>query len=112
MTVMFCAFDGSPLILRLYGTASVVHKKDDDWEELFAHFNPLPGARQIFDLSIEMVQTSCGMAVPYFEHSGDREILSNWAKNKGNEGLMQYWEEKNQTSIDNIPTNIMTRNVS
>jgi len=112
MTIMFCAFEGPPLILRLYGTARVVHKKDDDWQELFAYFNPLPGARQIFDLSIEMVQTSCGMATPYFEYSGDRELLSDWAKQKGDEGLTQYWEEKNQISIDNIPTNIMAKNVS
>lgn len=111
MTIMFCAFEGPPLILRLYGTARVVHKNDDDWKELFTHFNPLPGARQIFDLSIELVQTSCGMAVPYYTHTGDRELLSDWAKKKGHDGLMQYWEEKNQSSIDNIPTNIMAKSV-
>ncbi|WP_239797581.1 pyridoxamine 5'-phosphate oxidase family protein [Candidatus Nitrotoga arctica] len=55
MTIMFCAFEGPPLILRLYGTARVVHKNDDDWGKLFAHFNPLPGARQIFDLSIDLL---------------------------------------------------------
>jgi hypothetical protein len=112
MTIMFCAFEEPPLILRLYGTARVVHKLDGDWKELFTHFNPLPGARQIFDLSVEMVQTSCGMATPYFEYSSDRELLSDWAKNKGDEGLTKYWKEKNQSSIDNIPTNIMAKNVS
>ena len=111
MTIMFCAFEGPPLILRFYGTARVVHKNDADWKELFAHFKPLPGARQIFDLSIELVQTSCGMAVPYYTHTGDRELLSDWAKKKGDDGLMQYWEEKNQSSIDNIPTHIMAKNV-
>ena len=110
MTIMFCAFEGAPLILRLYGTARVVHKNDDDWEELFTHFNPLPGARQIFDLSIELVQTSCGMAVPYYAFTGDRELLSDWAMEKGDDGLKQYWEEKNQSSIDNIQTHIMTKN--
>lgn len=111
MTIMFCAFDGPPLILRLYGTARVIHKKDNDWKELFSHFNPLSGARQIFDLSIELVQVSCGMAVPYYEHMGDRELLSDWAKKKGDGGLVEYWEEKNQSSIDNIPTNIIAKNV-
>ncbi len=110
MTIMFCAFEGPPLILRLYGTARVVHQNDDDWKELFAHFNPLPGARQIFDLSIELVQTSCGMAVPYCSYTGDRDMLSAWAEKKGDEGLKQYWEEKNQFSIDNIPTNITAKN--
>ena len=111
MTIMFCAFEGPPLILRLYGTARVVHKNDDDWEQLFTHFNPLPGARQIFDLSIELVQTSCGMAVPNYAYVGDRELLSDWARGKGDDGLKQYWEEKNQSSIDNISTHIMAKNV-
>jgi Pyridoxamine 5'-phosphate oxidase len=111
MTIMFCAFEGPPLILRLYGTARVIHQYDGDWEELFAHFNPLPGARQIFDLSIELVQTSCGMAVPYYTYIGDRELLSVWVKKKGDDGLKQYWREKNQSSIDNIPTNIIAKHV-
>ena len=111
MTIMFCAFEGAPLILRLYGTARAVHHNDDDWQALFTHFNPLPGARQIFDLSIEMVQTSCGMAVPNYTHAGDRALLLEWANKKGNDGLIQYWEEKNQSSIDNIPTNIMEKSV-
>jgi hypothetical protein len=111
MTIMFCAFEGPPLILRLYGTARVVHKNDDDWGKLFAHFNPLPGARQIFDLSIDLVQTSCGMAAPYYAYTGDRGLLSDWAMKKGNDGLKQYWEEKNQSSIDNIPTHIIAKNI-
>lgn len=92
MTVMFCAFDGDPLILRLYGTARVVHKNDAGWGELFRLFEPLPGARQIFDLSIDMVQTSCGMAVPYYSYEGDRDLLTDWAIQKGDEGLQQYWK--------------------
>ena len=111
MTIMFCAFEGPPLVLRLYGKAKVRHKNDDDWDELFAHFNPLPGARQIFDLSIELVQTSCGMAVPYYTYTEERELLSDWAKRKGDDGLNKYWEEKNQSSIDNIPTNIIEKNI-
>ncbi len=111
MTIMFCAFSGPPVILRLYGTARVVHRNDADWAGLFAHFNPLPGARQIFDLSIEMVQTSCGMAVPNYTYSGDREMLVDWAQQKGDAGLRQYWEKKNQVSIDDIPTRIVAGNI-
>lgn len=111
MTVMFCAFDGPPAILRLYGTARVIHRNDADWAELSAHFAPLPGARQIFDLAIDLVQTSCGMAVPCYDHVGDRELLSDWARKKGDDGLKRYWEEKNAFSIDNIPTNIMAKNI-
>lgn len=109
MTVMFCAFDGPPLILRLYGEARVVHKHDNDWNVLYSHFNPIAGARQIFDLSIDLVQTSCGMAVPYYSYTTDRELLSDWAEKKGDQGLKIYWEEKNQSSIDNIPTYILEK---
>lgn len=111
MTIMFCAFEGAPLILRLYGTAKVIHPNDAGWNELFPLFEPLPGARQIFDLSIDLVQTSCGMAVPYYAYEGDRELLKDWAVRKGEAGLKQYWEEKNQFSLDGIPTHIGTKNV-
>lgn len=111
MTILFCAFEGAPLILRLYGTARVIHQNDKEWQELISHFKPLPGARQLFDLSIDLVQTSCGMGMPYFSCEGERPMLSDWATKKGDEGLRHYWEEKNQFSIDRIPTNIIEKNV-
>ncbi len=111
MTIMFCALEGEPVILRLYGTARVIHQNDREWSELFAHFQPLPGARQIFDLEIDLVQTSCGMGVPYFDYAGDRELLSDWARKNGDEKIKQYWINKNQLSIDQIPTNIVAKNI-
>ena len=99
------------MILRLYGKAKVVHQKDADWPTLFALFDPLPGARQIFDLTIELVQTSCGMGVPYFTYVGERKLLIDWALKKGESGLTQYWKDKNQTSLDGIPTDIVAKNV-
>ncbi len=110
MTIMFCAFEGAPMILRLYGNATVVHKGDAEWHDLFSLFQPLPGARQIFDVTIDLVQTSCGMGVPCFSYLGDRESLSDWAIKKGDEGLRQYWGQKNQLSIDDIPTHIVSKN--
>lgn len=109
MTIMFCAFDGPPLILRLYGNAKVVHRTDDEWGELSSLFPPIPGARQIFDVTIDLVQSSCGMAVPYFSYVGDRELLREWATKKGEDGLRRYREEKNQTSIDGLPTHIVAK---
>jgi hypothetical protein len=110
MTIMFCAFDGQPLILRLYGVARVVHKNDADWANLFSLFKPLPGARQIFDVTLDLVQTSCGMSVPYYTYDGERDLLNDWAAKIGEEGLKHYWEEKNQMSLDGIPTNIAVKN--
>ncbi|MCB1639459.1 MAG: pyridoxamine 5'-phosphate oxidase family protein, partial [Thiothrix sp.] len=63
MTLMFCAFEGNPLILRLYGKARVYHQHDPEWAGWYERFEPIPGARQVFVLDIDLVQTSCGMAV-------------------------------------------------
>jgi len=107
MTVMFCAFDGPPLILRLYGKAKVIHPTSPEWEEWFCFFTPLPGALQIFDLEIDLVQASCGMAVPYYNYVGDRELLNDWAEGKGVDGIKDYWAQKNQFSLDGVATGIV-----
>ena len=73
MTIMFVAFEGDPMILRLYGKAKVVHQNDLEWKDLYALFNPVPGARQLFDLTVDLVQTACGSSVPLFEYAGERE---------------------------------------
>ena len=108
MTIMFCAFEGLPLILRVYGAARVIHPRDAEWAELYALFPPLPGARQIFDLSVDLVQTSCGQAVPLYTYEGDRNDLNEWAIEKGEDGLHKYHQEKNQTSLDGLPTHIFS----
>lgn len=110
MTIMFTAFTGKPLILRLYGTAKAVHKNDSEWDCLAALFPPLPGARQIFDLQIELVQTSCGMGTPFFAYEQEREQLNNWANKKGEDGIKEYWQKYNQQTIDGVATGIMEKN--
>jgi len=107
LTLMFCSFDTQPLILRLYGRGRVVRPRDEEWESLFKRFEPLPGARQIMVVNIESAQTSCGYGVPRFELIGERETLRRWAENKGPQGLQDYWRDKNQTSIDGLPTHIL-----
>jgi hypothetical protein len=107
MTIMFCAFEGAPMILRLYGSARAVHPRDAEWNELYALFNPLPGARQIFTLEVDLVQTSCGMAVPFFDFQGQRQQLSDHWKAHTPEQLTSYWLEKNMRSIDGKPTRIV-----
>jgi hypothetical protein len=111
MTIMFCAFEGRPLILRLYGEARAVHRQDPDWSQLFEHFTALPGARQIFVVEVDLVQTSCGMSIPFFDYTGEREALNDWARKKGEAGIADYWHEKNQTSIDGLPTYILEKSL-
>ncbi|MBI3897308.1 MAG: pyridoxamine 5'-phosphate oxidase family protein [Gammaproteobacteria bacterium] len=107
MTIMFCAFESKPVILRLYGQAQTYHARDPEWDHWLAQFEPIPGARQIFVLSIELVQTSCGFGVPLFSYDGERELLRHWAEKKGSDGLLQYWREKNQVSLDGLKTAVI-----
>lgn len=109
MTIMFCAFDGAPLILRAYGNASMLHPKDSDWNEYISLFPPSVAARQVFILHIDLVQSSCGMSVPYFSYESDRDDLARWSDNQGAEGIQKYWLKKNQQSIDGFDTEIAMR---
>jgi hypothetical protein len=104
MTLMFCAFEGEPLILRVYGTARAVHPRDADWLELKAQLPDIIGARQIFDLSVELVQISCGMAVPLMDFRAHRDDLN---KSVAGKDLDEYWRRKNLVSIDGKPTGLL-----
>ncbi len=108
VTFMFCAFAGPPLILRLYGRGRVVFPRSPDWSTLRPHFGPpLPGERQLIVAEIERVQTSCGFAVPFFEHTGPRHVLTDYWTKKDPAALGRYWAEKNTRSIDGLPTHLL-----
>ncbi|MEM7718722.1 MAG: pyridoxamine 5'-phosphate oxidase family protein [Pseudomonadota bacterium] len=111
MTLMWCAFSGPPMILRAYGTARPVHRLDGDWDALDAHFETDHAARQIFDMTIDLVQKSCGYAVPEMEFTKDRDVLVNWAKDKGPDGVRDYWAKRNTETLDGAPTGIVARNI-
>lgn len=104
VTVMFCAFEGPPNILRLYGTGTVVLSGSERWEELYPLFDPLPGARQIIVIDVHLVQDSCGFGVPFMTYTGDRDTLKQVSVKLGKEGLEKYWYGQNAASIDGLPT--------
>nr|WP_295928386.1 pyridoxamine 5'-phosphate oxidase family protein [uncultured Dyadobacter sp.] len=106
ITVMFCAFEGKPLILRLYGRARAYHHQDPQWDEYAPLFPSFVGARQLIDITVEIVQTSCGMAVPFMDYNHEREELNKWAEKQGTEGIHDYWGRKNVTSFDGLETGI------
>lgn len=106
ITLMFCSFDRNPMILRLYGTARFFQPGDEAWETLIQEFPHLPGARQIFDVTVELVQTSCGFGVPRYQYEGQRDTLIQWAEKKGGGGVKEYQQEKNRRSLDGKPTGI------
>jgi len=109
LTLMFCALNGAPMILRLYGRGRIVPRGSKEYDDLLiAYFagSERPGARQMIALSVEIVQTSCGYGVPRFEYVEDRATLTRWAESKGETELEEYRKLKNTRSIDGFPTGI------
>lgn len=103
-TIMFCSFDEKPLILRLYGRGSVMRPQDPEWAALRPQFPDLPGARQIIVLDIESIMATCGFAVPLYDFKSQREQLIDFTCQMGDEKMDAYRHERNQTSIDGMPT--------
>ena len=102
MTLMFCAFDGVPKILRIYGSAYLIYPDSSHWQNALAHFSRQDGARQIIHLEIELVVNSCGFGVPKYKFMGLRDKLDNWSQNQIKASKLQtYQQDKNTLSIDN-----------
>ncbi len=106
LTIMFCSFDALPLIVRLYGTGTVVRPIDAEWSELQPLFPPLSGERQIIVSDIDSILSTCGFAVPFFEYKGDRSMLTDVLCKMGEEGITEYRHEHNERSIDGLPTHL------
>ena len=104
ITFMFCAFEGAPNILRLYGHGETILPVHPEWEALSKHFTMLPSTRQIIVATIYKVQTSCGYGVPLMQYEGERTQHDAWAESIGAEGLETYKLQKNQVSLDGMPT--------
>lgn len=109
LTLMFCAFEGAPMIMRLYGKGRIIARRSPEYRSLLAsHYDNTdpPGARQIVHLTVDSVQTSCGMKVPFYDYVGERDQLDRWAEVKGEATLEEYRRQKNTLSIDGLPTGL------
>ena len=103
VTVMFCAFDGPPRILRLYGQGSVTLPTHEDFGGLATQFPERRAVRSIISVRVDRVQDSCGYAVPKMDFVENRTRLDTWADNRSDEDIADYWAEKNAVSIDGLP---------
>jgi hypothetical protein len=103
VTLMLCAFEGPPRIVRLQGRASVVEPGDADWAALRAKFPPHLGARAVIRVALARVADSCGYGVPLMRFEGERSQLGAWAERKGADGLREYQQHNNATSLDGLP---------
>ncbi len=102
ITLLFCAFEGPPRIVRIFGTGRPVTPDDPAFGSLAERFPDYPGARSVIVVDVERVGSSCGFAVPLMTFEGQRERLLDWATAR-RDGLADYWSSKNAVSIDGLP---------
>ena len=103
ITLMACAFNGNPRISRIHGTGTLHVIGSDGFDALQGTFPTMPGRRAIIEVDVERVTTSCGYAVPLMELVAERDRLEDWARQKGDDGIVEYWASKNASSIDGLP---------
>lgn len=103
ITIMMCNFEQPALILRIYGRGVPVLPADPGWPELAAHFTLLPGTRQIFDIAVDSVQTSCGWGVPVMTLDHERETLVKYHAQQDPETWVAKYRARDR-SIDGLPT--------
>lgn len=106
ITIMFCSFDKTARILRLYGHGRTIHPRDAQWGEYLAMFPGEPGVRQIMAIDIEAAMTSCGYAVPRLDGLEERDTLRKYWQSRGPGAAVKYQRDKNRESIDGLPTGI------
>ena len=106
MTLMWCAMEGKPLILRAYGSAVSHYVGSERYAELAGHLPEHAGPRQIFEMQVEQVQTSCGYAVPFMDFREERTRLVDSNAKQGPAGIHKYQQRKNRVSIDGLPTGL------
>jgi hypothetical protein len=103
ITFMFCAFEGLPRIVRLYGRGEAVEPGEAGWDALAAHFPAHASTRSIIRAELSRIADSCGYGVPLYQYKSDRSQLGEWAERKGPEGLRAYQLERNRESLDGLP---------
>ena len=107
ITVMFCSFGKTPMIVRLHGHGRVIRSNDAEWNELHGRFPLLSGERQIMKIAIDSAMTSCGWNVPRMELLERRDGVPRYWEKKGQEKVVECWRDYNSKSIDGLPTGIM-----
>lgn len=103
IVIMMCAFEGPPKIFRFHGEGEIYQNGEAGFTNLIRNFSKHHGARAIVKIKLGRISDSCGFSVPLYQHKEERETLVKWAKNKGEDGLIEYRALKNRVSIEGLP---------
>jgi len=103
ITLLFCAFEGPPKLVRLQGKGTVLEIGSPAYNSLQHHFPTYTSARAIIKIDLKRISKSCGYTVPLYDYVGERDTMEKWVDHKGEDGIKKYWKEKNTTSLDGLP---------
>lgn len=103
IVIMFCAFEGPPKIVRLYGKGEVILPEHEQFHFFEEKFPKHKSTRAYINIALTRIQDSCGYGVPLYDFKSDRDVLTKWAEAKGDEGILEYRALKNKESIDGLP---------
>lgn len=109
ITLMWCAFQGPPNIVRVHGKGEPVFRDDERWEGLLAHFPDIDvtqhGLRAVIVVTAELVRDSCGYGVPFMSYDEDRDLHGRRFAREDDESLSAYFAKKEHiaTSMDGLP---------
>ncbi|MPZ14337.1 MAG: pyridoxamine 5'-phosphate oxidase family protein [Chloroflexi bacterium] len=102
ITIMFCAFEGPPRIVRLYGRGRLVEPMSPMFAEWRRRFGDHDGVRSVIVVELDRIADSCGYGVPILQYEGERPQMQAWLDRKGPEGVREYQAE-HDISIDGLP---------
>ncbi|MEV4615736.1 pyridoxamine 5'-phosphate oxidase family protein [Kitasatospora sp. NPDC049258] len=108
VTLMWCAFEGPPTVVRVHGRGEPVFRDDPRFAGLIGHFPPEAdgaGLRAVVLVAAERISDSCGFAVPFMDYRADRELHAQHFGRKSDEEFGAYCEGKSHvgTSLDGLP---------
>lgn len=102
ITLMWCAFEGPPRIVRIHGRGEVVLPGSEEWAELRPGFVDHRGARSIIVVRATRISDSCGYSVPLMAFEADRTRLTEWTDARTDADLAEYRATRNSVSLDGL----------
>ncbi len=109
ITLMWCAFQGPPNIVRIHGRGEPVFRDDPRWGSLLRHFPDVDtsahGLRAVIVVHADLVRDTCGYAVPFMTYDADRDLHAKRFAREDDASLSAYFAGKEHvaTSIDGLP---------
>ncbi|CAL9289546.1 Pyridoxamine 5'-phosphate oxidase family protein OS=Streptomyces rochei OX=1928 GN=G3I25_17870 PE=4 SV=1 [Streptomyces rochei] len=109
ITLMWCAFQGPPNIVRVHGRGEPVFRDDPRFPALLTRFPDIDpsahGLRAVIVVTAELIRDTCGYGVPFMAYESDRDLHAKRFAREDDASLNAYFTKKEHiaTSMDGLP---------